>query len=251
MGAANSTSKSYSGKDFLCCAELCKNEELKHDIDLSSDEKYKKWSESVDFSKNRPARSRRTILPQEKAQFLHHNVHPVIAGVENTQSEQLQKIKPPLITNSAKAAAQPPTPRRSSVSYAGNLPEGWTEEEQKRLAWAVAEAARRSRMRPPGHRAMQAVVAARTQGQREAPNAYGIRSLPAIRTFPHEEQCSSTGLGYLRNTQFEHASAQRRPDFPHSRVRGSRLAHRPGFRPDRSRADAKLARTDSGRAWRR
>jgi hypothetical protein len=198
MGAANTTSKSDSGKDLLCCSEFCRNEELKQDLDLSSDEKYKKWSESVDFSRNGPARSRRIILPQEKAQFLHHNVpprtHPVNSRVEFTQSDQLQKIEPPLIINSAKAAAQSPTPRRSSLSYAGNLPEGWTEEEQKRLAWAVAEAAHRSRIRPPGHRAMKAVVAARTQGQREAPNAYGVRSLPTIRTFSHEKQCSSTGL---------------------------------------------------------
>ncbi len=150
MGAVNTkTQKSDSGQDLLCCAECSRIEPSKPAFNISSDQKYNIWSESVQ-SRTRQANSHRQIIPQKRN--LHHQCNDPLSESKVGQSR-----------------------RRSSLSFAGNLPEGWTKELQERLEWAVEEIARRSKLRPPGHRAMQAVMAARSQGKRSS-SAYGGRS---------------------------------------------------------------------------
>jgi hypothetical protein len=160
MGAAYSTThESDSGKNLLCCVECSKSEPSRLAFGILSDQRYKNWSESVQ-SRNGPAKSHHQIAPQKPKTNLHH-----------TDFIPSHLLTPEIL---CKSKAIQPSSRRSSLSFAGNVPQGWTAEEQEKLEWAVAETARRSKLRPPGHRAMQAVMAARTQGQR-ASSAYGAR----------------------------------------------------------------------------
>ena len=66
-------------------------------------------------------------------------------------------------------------PLRSQLSFKGKLPSGWDKTQQERLQWAVAEVATRLKLRTPGIRSMQAAMAARKAGRREASGAYDHR----------------------------------------------------------------------------
>ncbi len=192
MGAANTTSsKSESGKDLLCCTECSKIDPLKLARGISSDKRYKDWSESVESSRKAPRKSHRQIIPQEASHTLDQN-----------ESMDSRKFTYPPISAPAVTTALHPPSRRSSLSFAGNLPEDWTEEQQEQLQWAVTETARRSRLRPPGHKAMKAVLAARAKGQREAANAYGGRSLSTTHPILPAQDCRSRPLHSTPRTCF-------------------------------------------------
>jgi hypothetical protein len=179
MGAAYSTThESDSGKNLLCCLECSKSEPPRLAFGIFSDQRYKNWSESVQ-SRNGPTKSHHQVVPQKPKNVLHHT---------DFSSSHLHT---PEILSKSKAIQA--SSRRSALSFAGKVPQGWTAEEQEKLELAVAEVACRSKLRSPGHRAMQAVMAARTQGQR-ASSAYGARQ---YRICLHEQQVNSTRFGYV------------------------------------------------------
>lgn len=94
---------------------------------------------------------------------------------------------------------------RSSLSFKEQLPPEWSRSQQERLEWAVEEISRRSKIRPPGPRAMQAAMAARSRGKREAASAYNLRysvGAPGDRTntlhlWANNQQFELDSLGYL------------------------------------------------------
>ncbi len=177
MGAANTTAnKPDAGNILLCCVQRSKNEQSNQAREISRDHMYRSWAES-----HRPS------IPQEVA---HSSLHissirskSLTSGTAYATSKESRKSMSPHITTTS----SPLPSRRASLLYAGKLPEDWTEEQQEQLRWAVAETARRSQLRPPGHKAMKVVLAARANGQREA--AYGGRSLPTTHPILPAQDC--------------------------------------------------------------
>ena len=110
-----------------------------------------------------------------------------------------ESAKPPLAAASANTSVlrrastsdavsgseRPGSLTRESLSYCGKLPADWTLSQQERLQRAVAEVSRNLKVRPPGIRAMKAVVAARREGKREADGAYDLRQVKQPRAFKH------------------------------------------------------------------
>ena len=81
-------------------------------------------------------------------------------------------------SKSVESLPRPARPsRRPSLSFEGRLPRDWNQEQQERLRWAVDEVSRRLKLRPPGPRAMQVVMAARSRGKRDAANEYDLRQV--------------------------------------------------------------------------
>jgi hypothetical protein len=66
-------------------------------------------------------------------------------------------------------------PIRPALSFSGKLPDDWSPEQQQRLQWAVEEIARRSNIRPPGYRTMQAIQAIRNRDGRDLEGRYDLR----------------------------------------------------------------------------
>jgi hypothetical protein len=152
MGAVSTKSKGTMLPNNIPCCSECSSICQSSIHEKKAEEKYHEWSDIV-RSKNGTSRAQ------------------CCSVVDNNKPLQSAKTFSP---DSLSHDFQKSMPR-FSLSFAGDIPDDWTEEDQNKLQFAVAEVARRSRLRFPGHKEMRVELPARIMGRRESSMVYGKR----------------------------------------------------------------------------
>ena len=136
-------------------------------------DEYQKWANSVKLSRSGPSTN---LSDAAKA--------PSKSEIASKFSKELFRKEPPKASkpNSShggdSAVTSPSvTPlRRTRRSMVGNIPKGWSNDLLDQLQVAVEDAAREAKVKAPGFRDMQQLLAARALGKRAGPSsAYGVR----------------------------------------------------------------------------
>jgi hypothetical protein len=162
MGAADSKTSDATKQDsggyqemFACCSD-CSYVPRGAKISKQHDE-YEKWARGMNKPKNRLNRSKQGEPPAESVT----RSKSISSSPANTPSKA-QSI-------------------RCTRSIVTKLPEGWDESLVNQLQTAVEETARESRIKVPGNRDMNELLAARAVGKRVVRDSpYGVRHVSPL-----------------------------------------------------------------------
>ncbi len=160
MGAVNNksdgNSKPVPDHKIPCCTDCTYfRPSIENDTKIKMKERFQQWSDVL----------------QAPGHGINGSIKPRCSVVpnRNPRKSALSESADYLCQGTASS------PRRFSLTFAGNIPEDWTEEQHSQLQSAIAAVARRSRLRFPGHREMQAEVSALALRTRESSLVYGNR----------------------------------------------------------------------------
>ncbi len=162
MGGMNSKSEGVEGTNqpvpqnqIICCLD-CTPLHSSIGKDTNQEKQFEQWSHTLQSTKNGSIKPRCSVVPNCKKW----------QTAQSQSSESLGQCSPKSL-------------RRASLTFAGTIPDDWSEEQQSKLQSAVAEVARRSRLRFPGHNEMQVEVSAQALKKRQSSWIYGTRCFPA------------------------------------------------------------------------